>query len=175
MNAIAVYHQPQECGSPYLTFISQETGEVVETVDIPEGYFYSGCQHIKQLHKVYSFTEQIDRGGRRPNKHNTVPSAHYGYNPHHYEYVVTKVTDIKHDMNIFPTWRATLHIDACIAKSVTKYSSSDDYFKKQMTESGFNMKGWCLYKRRKTEFLDFLKQVASTYKDYHLVNLIQIG
>ena len=70
---------------------------------------------------------------------------------------------------------ATLHIDACIAKSVTKYSSSEDYFKKQMTESGFNMKGWCLYKRMRTPFLDFLKQVASTYKDYHLVNLIQIG
>ena len=175
MNAIAVYHQPQECGSPYLTFISQETGEVVETVDIPEGYFYSGCQHIKQLHKVYSFTEQIDRGGRRPTKHNTVPSAHYGYNPHHYEYVVTKVTDIKRDNDIFPTWRATLHIDACIAKSVTKYSSSEDYFKKQMTESGFNMKGLCLYKRMRTPFLDFLKQVASTYKDYHLVNLLEIG
>ena len=37
MNVIVICHQPQECGSPYLTFISQQTGEVVETIDIPYG------------------------------------------------------------------------------------------------------------------------------------------
>ena len=177
MNAIAVYHHPQECGCPYLTFISQETGEVVETVDIPDpqGYFCSGCQHLVQLHPVYSFTEQINRGGPKPNRFNTVPSAHYRCNPHHYEYVVNKVTDIKYDPDIFPTWRATLHVTACIPKRVVKYSSSDDYFRHQMEEAGFDMKGWCLYKRMKTPFMDFLRSVASSYKDYHLVNLIQIG
>ena len=44
MNVIVIYHHPHECGSPYLTFISQETGQVVETVNIPTGYYDSGFE-----------------------------------------------------------------------------------------------------------------------------------
>ena len=176
MNAIAVYHHPQECGSPYLTFISQETGEVVDTVDIPTGYYDSGMELITRLQPVHSFTETIHRGGPKPTLANCEYIAgKYGYNPHHYKYVVTKVTDIKEDKDIFHTWTATLHVTACIPKTEWKFSSADDHFRHGMEAAGFNMKGWCVYRRIRTPFLEFLKQVASQYKDYHLVNLIQIG
>ena len=49
MNVIAIYHHPQECGSPYLTFISQETGQVVETVDISTGYYDLYPAYVKIL------------------------------------------------------------------------------------------------------------------------------
>jgi hypothetical protein len=47
--------------------------------------------------------------------------------------------------------------------------------RKQLSKAGFDMGHWTLTKRMKTPFMDFLKDIASSYKDYHLVNLIQIG
>jgi hypothetical protein len=173
MNVIVIYHHPQECGSPYLTFISQSTGEVVDTVTIPDGYYYTGCERIKQHIPVFTFTEQVHQSPIPTT--DTKPRACYLPNPHHYEYKVTKVTDVKEDKWIFPTWEATLHVTAYLVKEVTRWSTHLDTFRKQMEASGFDMKGWCLYKRMRTPLLTFLKQVTQNYKDYHLINLIEIG
>ena len=59
MNTIVIYHQPQECGSPYLTFISQETGQVVETVNIPTGYYDSGFEKTDHYTPVDTFIKNV--------------------------------------------------------------------------------------------------------------------
>jgi len=174
MNAIAVYHHPQECGSPYLTFISQETGEVVETVDIPEGYFDSGLKRTDIYTPVYSFTEQVNQSPK-PTVDNVRLNCSFYPNPKRYVFKVTKVDNIKYDPKIIPTWTADVHVDACTHTTKWQYSTKRDSFRKQLQKAGFNMKPWTLTKRMKTPFMDFIKSVASSYKDYHLVNLIQIG
>lgn len=174
MNAIAVYHQPQECGCPYLTFISQETGEVVETVDIPYGYYDSGVKKQDIYTPVYSFTEQVNQTAM-PAVDNVRLNCGFYPNPKRYVFRVTKVDNIKYDSEIIPTWTADVHVDACTHTIKWMYSTKRDHFRKQLQAAGFNMKPWTLTKRMKTPFMDFLKSVASSYKDYHLVNLIQIG
>jgi len=174
MNAIAVYHHPQECGSPYLTFISQETGEVVETVDIPDGYYDSGLKTLDIYTPVYSFTEQVNQSPK-PTVDNVRLNCSFYPNPKRYVFKVTKVDNIKYDPKIIPTWTADVHVDACTHTTKWQYSTKRDSFRKQLQKAGFNMKPWTLTKRMKTPFMDFLKSVASSYKDYHLVNLIQIG
>lgn len=173
-DTIAIYHQPQECGSPYLTFLSQQTGEVLETVDLPEGYYDSGSEPVDTLQRIYSFTEKVNMSPR-PTVDNVWVKARFMPNPHRYVFKVTSVDNIQKDADIFHTWTADVHVDACRQKRQWKYSSRKDYFRHQMEESGFDMSGWCCYKRRKTPFMDFLKDVVSKYKDYHLVNLIKIG
>lgn len=174
MNVIAVYHQPQECGSPYLTFISQSTGQVVETVDLPTGYWNSGSKRVDIYTPVYSFIEQVNQKPK-PTVENVRLSCGFYPNPKHYAFRVTKVDNIQEDNRIITTWTADVHVEACQHETHWEYDKSKDTFLQQMTESGFDMSHWELPIRQKTEFLDFLKQVASSYKDYHLVNLIEIG
>jgi len=174
MNAIAVYHQPQECGCPYLTFISQETGEVVETVDIPEGYFDSGCKRVDIYTPVYSFIEQVNQSPK-PTVDNVRLTCGCYPNPKKYVFRVTKVDNIKEDNTVFPTWTADVHVEACHHDIKWQYSTKRDSFRKQLSKAGFNMKPWTLTKRQKVPFKEFLTSICSNYKDYHLVNLIEIG
>ena len=44
MKQLAIYHAPQECGEPYVMLIDLETGQPIRTIDIPEGYCYSGFE-----------------------------------------------------------------------------------------------------------------------------------
>ena len=176
MNVIVIYHHPQECGSPYLTFISQETGQVVETVDIPTGCYDSGLERTDIYTPVYSFIEQVEQTPM-PTVDNVRLSynSHPGPNPKHYTFRVTKVDNIKEDNNVITTWTADAHVEACTHETKWQYDKSKDTFLKQLTESGFDMTSWELPTRQKTPFKEFLTSICSHYKDYHLINLIEIG
>lgn len=185
MNVIVIYHHPQECGSPYLTFISQQTGQVVETVDIPEGYWDSGLKRTDIYTPVYSFIEQVNQSPM-PTVDNVRLTCGFYPNPKKYEFRVTKVDNIKEDpgidvpsnsnkYSIFKTWTADVHIEACTHDIKWQYSTKRDSFRKDLQKAGFNMKPWTLTKRNKTPFKEFLSSICSNYKNYHLINLIEIG
>ena len=185
MNVIVIYHQPQECGSPYLTFISQESGQVVETVDLPEGYWDSGLKRTDIYTPVYNFIEQVNQSPM-PTVDNVRLTCGFYPNPKNYTFRVTKVDNIKEDpgpdvpsnsnkYSIFKTWTADVHVEACTHTTKWQYSTHRDHFRKQLQESGFDMKPWTLTKRQKTPFKEFLTTICSNYKDYHLINLIEIG
>ena len=186
MNVIVIYHQPQEDGSPYLTFISQETGQVVETVDIPTGYYNSGLEKTDIYTPVYFYTEQVNQSpmptvdnvrlSYNPNPSpNPGPNPKYYLNSKYYTFRVTKVDNIKEDPEFIPTWTADVHVEVCTHKIKRQYDKSKDTFLQQMTEAGFDMTNWELPSREKTPFLEFLSSICSHYKDYHLINLIEIN
>ena len=177
MNVIVIYHQPQEDGSPYLTFISQETGQVVETVDIPTGYYNSGLEKTDIYTPVYFYTEQVNQSPMP-----TVDNVRLSFNSNpnllnskYYTFRVTKVDNIKEDRSIFTTWTADVHVEVCTHETKWQYDKSKDTFLKQLTESGFDMTDWELPTRQKTPLKEFLSSICSNYKDYHLINLIEIG
>ena len=184
MNVIVIYHYPQECGSPYLTFISQETGQVVETVDIPTGYYDSGLEKTDIYTPVYSYIEQVNQSpmptvdnvrlsfNSHPNLLNSYPNL---LNSKYYTFRVTKVDNIKEDPEFIPAWTADVHVEVCKHETKRQYNKSKDTFLQQMTEAGFDMTSWELPSREKTPFLYFLISICSHYKDYHLINLIEIG
>lgn len=176
MNVIVIYHHPQECGSPYLTFISQESGQVVETVDIPTGYYNSGLEKTDIYTPVYFYTEQVNQSPM-PTVDNVRLSfnSNPGINPKHYTFRVTKVDNIKEDPEFIPTWTADVHVEVCKHETKLQYDKSKDTFLQQLTEAGFDMASWELPNREKTPFLDFLSSICSHYKDYHLINLIEIN
>ena len=174
MNVIVIYHQPQECGSPYLTFISQETGEVVETVDVPYGYYDSGRKITDIYTPVYSFIEKV-RQSSVPTVGNLSLTCRFYRNPKNYTFRVTKVDNIQEHTNVFTTWTADVHVEACIHTTKENYSSRRDHFRKKLQKSGFDMSHWTLSNRYKTPFKEFLTSICSNYKDYHLINLIEIG
>lgn len=174
MNVIVIYHHPQECGSPYLTFISQQTGQVVETVDIPDGYYDSGDTRIDIYTPVYSFIEKVNQTPK-PTVDNVRLTCGFYPNPKKYEFRVTKVDNIQEDTSVIRTWTADVHVDACQHVIHWQYDLAKDAFLQQLTEAGFDMSNWELPNRRKTSFKEFLSSICSNYKDYHLVNLIEIG
>ena len=173
MNVIVIYHHPQECGSPYLTFISQETGQVVETVNIPTGYYDSGEIRTDIYTPVYSFIEKVHQSPK-PTVDNVRLNCSYYPNPKNYTFRVTKVDNIQEDNNVFTTWTADVHVEACTHETKWQYDKSQDTFLQQLTESGFDMTSWELPTRQKTPLKEFLISICSHYKDYHLINLIEI-
>ena len=175
MNVIVIYHQPQEDGSPYLTFISQETGQVVETVDIPTGYYNSGLEKTDIYTPVYFYTEQVNQSPM-PTVDNVrlTFNSHPDINSNNYTFRVTKVDNIKEDNNVITTWTADVHVEVCTHEIKWQYDKSQDTFLQQLTESGFDMTTWDLPTRHKTPFKEFLSSICSHYKNYHLINLIEI-
>ena len=174
MNVIIIYHHPQECGSPYLTFISQETGQVVETVDIPTGYYDSGLKRTDIYTPVYTFIEKINQS-TIPTVDNVRLTCEFYSNAKHYTFRVTKVDNIKEDTSVIKTYTADVHIEACTHTVKYNYSSRRDHFRKELQKAGFDMSHWTLTNRCKTPFKEFLSSICSNYKDYHLINLIEIG
>ena len=79
----------------------------------------------------------------------TVPAAHYRPNPNRYEYEVTKITDIRHDSDVIPTWRATLHVTAYQVDIRYEYYPERDDYRNEMDKLGFDMTHWTLPERRK--------------------------
>ena len=174
MNVIVIYHHPQECGSPYLTFISQETGQVVETVDLPDGYWDSGSKRVDTYTPVYDFIEQVNQTPM-PTVDNVRLTCGFYPNPKHYTFRVTKVDNIQEDTSVIRTWTADVHVEACTHETHWEYDKSKDTFLQQLTESGFDMTDWELPTREKTPYKEFLSSICSHYKDYNLINLIEIG
>ena len=174
MNVVVIYHQPQECGSPHLTFISQQTGEVVETIDIPTGYYDSGAIRTDIYTPVYFFIEKVHQS-HKPTVDNVRLNCSYYPNPKNYTFRVTNVDNIQEDNIVFTTWTADVHVEVCKHETKRQYDKSQDTFLQQMTEAGFDMTSWDFPTRQKTPLKEFLSSICSNYKDYHLINLIEIN
>lgn len=178
MNVIAIYHHPQECGSPYICFVSQKTGQVVHTVDLPDPWHYtsSGSERITQLQRVSSYTEHICQS-QAPTLDTVRPTAYYRYNPHHYEFRVADISNVKEDASLgLRTWTADIKVDVCIPKTVWRYSSKEDFYRRELESKGFDMTGWCNYRRRRTDYYQFLESITRKYrKDYRVISFIRIG
>ena len=174
MDVVAIYHEPQECGDNTLTFISLESGQVVDRVAIPEGYFYTGGELTSTYHTISSHVEHVCQMAY-PTLESVRTKAQF-MRPRRTVARVTDITNIHQDTNVITTWEADVHVDICLEKSVMRWDSHQDTFRQQMTASGFNMTGWCLYRRMHTDFFSFLKQVIPTRNpDFRVINLLRIG
>lgn len=172
---IAIYHSPQECGGPFVALVSQKTGEILETLDVPEDYCWSGEERVDICTPVRQFTEHICQGGSKPTVDTVkIPSA-FRLHPRDHKFRALKVTITEHDLNIIPTWDADVLVEEYIADFTFKYCPEKDTFKQTMERQGINMSKWSLPERQKTDLLKFLREVLSSYKNYHLVNIIKIG
>ena len=172
---IAIYHSPQECGGPFVALVSQKTGEILETLDVPEDYCWSGEERVDICTPVRQFTEHICQGGSKPTVDTVkIPSA-FRLHPRDHKFRALKVTITEHDLNIIPTWDADVLVEEYIADFTFKYCPEKDTFKQTMERQGIDMTKWSLPERQKTDLLKFLREVLSSYKNYHLVNIIKIG
>ena len=175
MNVIAIYHHPQECGSPYIAVVSQESGEILERITIPDGYFYTGWERMEKLTKVYDFTEEFC-STRVPTPEDYIVKAFYGSPGKKYRYRVTKVEVTSEDDTIIHTYTGKVYIDACEVEESFQYVQEKDTFRQEMEEQGFGMSMWPVTVRMKTDYDVFLRTVVNTWNpDYHVVNLIHIG
>ena len=102
-------------------------------------------------------------------------NSHPDIDSNNYTFRVTKVDNIKEDRSIFTTWTADVHVEVCTHEIKWQYDKSQDTFLQQMTEAGFDMTTWELPTRQKTPLKEFLTSICYHYKDYHLINLIEIG
>ena len=172
MKLLAIYHAPQECGSPYVMLINLENGQPVKTIDIPEGYWDSGCEYAGYIELMDEEKVKSHSGYHLPELGETQSFENFKTGEYK-RYVLTEITDVvesKRSNFKCTFYDAKLHYRRFREKKAFRYSSAEDTFKKEMEEQGINMKGWCVYKRRKTEFMEFLKAILP-----EVVNLIQIG
>ena len=173
-NVIAIYHHPQECGEPYLAFVSQKSGKVIDQVTVPTGYYDSGMIRTDVYTPVYSFIEKVNQTPK-PTVDNVRLTCGFYPNPKKYTFRVTKVDNIQEDNKVFTTWTADVHVEACTHDITFKYDPDKDEFLKGMTAAGFDLSSYDINTRMRTPFHKFLTDVCSKYKDYHLINLIEIG
>ena len=172
---IGIYHHPQECGDPFLAIVSQRTGEVLEYLTIPEDYYWSGQERVDIRTPVRTFTEHICQGGHAPTVENVRVPSTYGSHPRDHKFRPIKVTITGYDPDIIPTWNADVLVEEYISDFKFEYHPEKDTFKQVLEAQCIDMDPWPLPVRQKTNVLDFLRSILSSYKDYHLVNLIQIG
>lgn len=169
---IAIYNAPQECGCPFITFINSENGQVIDVVDLEYEELFSseGVERVVRYQatgneRVCKFDstklpvvgEVVSTMGRKL-------------------WVIDDVNLIKEDNRIIHTFVGQTHEIEVIEKVEWKYldHNKDEYIQK-MTELGFDMTGWCFYKRHKTNYMDFLKAIVKTYnKDWEILNFIRI-
>lgn len=172
---IGIYHHPQECGDPFIALVSQSTGEVLETLTIPEDYYWSGEERVDICTPVRTFTEHICQGGSKPTVENVRVPSTFRRHPKDHKFRPIEVTVTHYDPTIIPTWDADVLVEEYIPDFTFKYDPDKDTFSQTLESQGIPMAEWPLPVRQKTNVMDFLRSVISSYKDYHLVNLIQIG
>lgn len=171
MKQLAIYHAPQEHGEPYVMFVSLEDGQPMGHLNIPEGYEYSGFE-------AEGYYESIGDTIRKKHSGNYLPKIgevkQYRKDKYIYLKEIVDVKPWKFDLGegeYMEGYDATLVYEVCRRKLGYRFDSSKDTFRQEMEEQGIDMTGWCVYKRRKTEFMDFLKAILP--KD--VVNIINIG
>ena len=172
---IGIYHHPQECGNPFLAIVSQSTGEVLETLTIPEDYYWSGQERVEIRTPVRTFTEHICQGGHEPTVENVRIKASFGAHARDHKFRAIGISNIKYDPDIIPTWDADVLVEEYISDFTFKYDPDKDTFSRTLESQGIPMAGWPLPVRQKTDLMTFLKTILSSYKDYSPVNLIRIG
>ena len=172
---IGIYHHPQECGDPFLAIVSQSTGEVLETLTIPEDYYWSGQERVEIRTPVRTFTEHICQGGHKPTVENVRIKASLGAHARNHKFEAIDISNIKYDPDIIPTWDADILVEEYISDFTFRYDPDKDTFSRTLESQGIPMTEWPLPVRQKTDLMTFLKTILSSYKDYSPVNLIRIG
>lgn len=179
MNVIGIYHHPQECGQPFVAFISQDTGKIIDSVDIPYGYYDSGLKMDTEYSKVGTWTRHIFGGGKEPMLENIeIERRWFKEDKKTHTLVPREVRNVKKDEHFssFPTsWDADVVYDVCDETHVMRWVPEEDEFKIGMEQMGFDMTAWDVNTRRQTEFMQFLKEVFKTYNGYDVINVIEIG
>jgi hypothetical protein len=172
---IAIYHAPQECGVPTVALVSQKTGEILEKLEIPEDYYWSGEERVDICTPVRQFTEHICQAFHKPTLENVKPKAQYMPRARDHKFRVIGITNVKHDPDTIPTWDADILVEEYISDFKFEYHPEKDTFKQILEAQCIDMDPWPLPVRQKTELMEFLKTILSSYKDYHLINIIRIG
>lgn len=155
MKTIVIYHEPQECGDPYFLLINAETGEAVRCIELPSssGYTSSGIQYEEielstgVMRIKHTETTVLPQIGSKESlcKRNT-------------RLVLRDITDITEDFELMHTYKATLHYEKVkIVRGLRFLSKDEDSYRKDMEKLGFDMSNWCVYKRRKTDYREFLR------------------
>lgn len=170
---ILLFGQPQECGDPYVSVIRLTDGQVDRTINIPEGYWNSGREYA-------GYKELMDEKKIENHSGNYLPElgetqAFENFKTGNIKrYILTEITDVKESKlcnSEFIFYDAKLHYTRYRERMAFRFSSAKDTFKKEMEEQGINMKGWCVYKRRKHTEEEFLKAVIP-HEDEEVVNFI---
>ena len=172
---IAIYHAPQECGIPTVSLISQQSGEILEKLEIPEDYYYSGEERVEISTPVRQFTEHICQGGHKPTVDTVrIPSA-FGLHPRDHKFRAVSISNLKYDPSVIPTWDADVLVEEYVSDFKFEYHPENDTFSQTMEAQCIDMDPWTLPVRQKTDLMEFLRRILSSYTDYHLINLIRIG
>lgn len=170
MKQLAIYHEPQECGEPFVMLVDLETGKEIKSYTIPAGYYHSGCSTERYYQPTGKTFTRTHSGGYLP-KIGTMEN--YRRNKCA---ILSDITDIKpwdfplDNGESLKGYDALLHYSEVIEKYTQRFDAKEDSFRKEMEEQGFNMRGWCVYRRRKTSFEDFLRAILSS----EVVNIIFI-
>lgn len=191
MRTIVIYHAPQECGSPYFMFINAKDGQVMQNVDVPDvsGYYDGGMEAVRVMEPTGRTAERRIETTRLPK----VGEEYYdfsecrGFTPRkrrggacfhradcHWK--VDSISDVSDDDRYVHTFKGVLHLVEYRVRTDFRYlHRSQDSYIAAMTEAGFDMTGWCQYKRRKTDYETFLHAMAKAYcKDYEIINFIRV-
>lgn len=172
---IAIYHAPQECGIPTVSLVSQQSGEILEKLEIPEDYYWSGQEQVEVCTPVRQFTEHISQAIHEPTLDVIRPKAQYLCHDRDHKFRPISITNLKYDPSIVPTWEADVLVEEYVSETKFEYHPDKDTFSQTMERQGIDMTKWPLPVRQKTDLLRFLREVLSSYKNYHLVNIIKIG
>lgn len=172
---IAIYHAPQECGVPTVSLISQQTGKILETLKIPDDFYYSGEEQVEVCTPVRQFTEHISQAIHEPTLEIVRPKAQFMSHPRDHKFRVISISNLKYDSSILPTWEADVLVEEYVSETKFVYRPEKDTFSQTMESQGIDMDPWPLPVRQKTELMEFLRRILSSYKNYRLVNLIRIG
>ncbi|MBO7444319.1 MAG: hypothetical protein J6T69_05830 [Methanobrevibacter sp.] len=171
MKQLAIYHAPQEYGEPFVMLINLEDGQPVRTINIPEGFYDAGSE----IETYYEPTGEIITKKHSGNYLPVVGERECFRSNNHL--CLKEILDIQPwefdlgEGEYMKGYDATLVYEVCRRKLVCRFDSSKDTFRKEMENQGIDMTGWCVYKRRKTEFTDFLKAIMPD----DVINIIKIG
>ncbi len=172
---IAIYHAPQECGVPTVSLISQQTGKILETLEIPEDYYYSGEEQVEICTPVRQFTEHVCQAIHQPTLETVRVKAQFLSHPRDHKFRALSISNLKYDSSIIPTWDADVLVEEYISETKFMYFQEKDTFSQTMESQGIPMAEWPLPVRQKTELMEFLKTILTSYKNYRLINILRIG
>lgn len=155
MRLLAIHHEPQECGLPFIIFVDLETGEELpdRTITIDGDYRDSGMEIVEQWkHTGKTHTRRI---------HNCIPPEigsieFIGYQG---KWMVTDIArSFKPDRLGLET--VTVQYEKVLPYMQKRYLSPDkDEFRVSLASQGIDMTGWNVYKRHKTPYKDFIRAI----------------
>lgn len=176
-NVLCIARYSAHCGHT-LTFVSTETGKMIEEVYLPEGYTWTGLEwrtrEVKRME--FPFRERVISRQVPTIKNLRVShlpeDVKQQYNEQGWRKYATEITSIRS----VGTCAYEVEAIGVVAKVVDEryWSAASDTFKQEMAKLGFDMKGWCLYRRRKTHYKDFLKAITQGFHGHNVINVIEL-